>query len=158
MEKNDLIASPTILLVDDTPDDLLMMSNLFKGMYTVKIANSGGKALRIAASDSPPVLILLDIMMPGMDGYEVCWRLKHDHNTLNIPVIFLTCKTGVEDEKKGLELGAVDFIVKPINPAIVMARVKNHLALKTKADRLQNQKDGLETEVTKLLHTPSSAA
>ena len=125
-------------------------------MYTVKIALNGEKALKIAASDSPPALILLDIMMPGMDGYEVCWRLKHDHKTQNIPVIFLTAKMELEDEKKGLDLGAVDFILKPICPEIVLARVKNHLSLKIKADRLQGQKDDLEIEVAQHKHSPHS--
>ncbi len=140
----------TILLVDDSPDDLTVISNLLKDDYQVKVANTGEKALRIAASDAPPDLILLDIMMPGMDGYEVCWRLKHDHQTMNIPVVFLTVKAGVEDEKKGLELGAVDFFIKPITPEIVLARVKNHLTLKFKADRLNEQKDQLEVELANL--------
>jgi putative two-component system response regulator len=95
----------------------------------VKIANSGEKALKIAASDSPPDLILLDIMMPGMDGYEVCERLKHNPETTNIPVIFLTAKGEMADQKDGLELGAVDYITKPISVPIVLARVKTHLAL-----------------------------
>ncbi len=128
------------------------MSILLNDVYRVKVANSGEKALKIAVSEPPPDLILLDIMMPGMDGYEVCWRLKHHHNTLNIPVIFLTCKTEVEDEKKGLELGAVDFILKPISPDIVMARVKTHLAMKFEDDRMQDQNDKLEIEVATLKH------
>ena len=115
----------------------------------MKIANGGQKALQIAVSDTPPDLILLDITMAGMDGYEVCQRLKLDPKTMNIPVIFLTAKTEVEDEKKGLELGAVDYITKPISPPIVMARVKNHLALKAMADFLRNQNDFLELEVDK---------
>jgi len=140
-------AKATILVVDDTPENLVLMSNLLKDDYKVKIANSGEKALRIAGSDSPPDLILLDIMMPGMDGYEVCRRLKRDPGTMNIPVIFLTAKAEVEDEKKGLELGAVDYITKPISPPIVMARVKNHLALKSVADFLHDRNDFLELEV-----------
>lgn len=152
MEENNLTEKATILLVDDTPDDLALMSSLLKEFYKVKIADNGEKAMKIATSDSPPDLILLDIMMPGMDGFEVCWRLKHDHSTLNIPIIFLTGKTEVEDEKKGLELGAVDFITKPINPEIVMARVKIHLSLKFKTDRIQDQKDNLEIEVATLKH------
>lgn len=152
MEENDLTEKATILLVDDMPDDLLLMSNLLKDMYKVKIADNGEKGLKIATSDSPPDLILLDIMMRGMDGYEVCWRLKHDQKTLNIPVIFLTGKSQAVDEKKGLELGAADFIAKPIDSEIFMARVKNHLALKFKADRMQVQKDSLEIEVAELKH------
>jgi response regulator RpfG family c-di-GMP phosphodiesterase len=131
----------TILVVDDTPANLTLMSNLFKDDYKVKIANDGEAALKIAASGLPPDLILLDIMMPGMDGYEVCRRLKHDPKTMNIPVIFVTAMIEVEDEKKGLELGAIDYITKPISPPIVMARVKNHLALKAMADFLRDQND-----------------
>lgn len=139
----------TILVVDDVPDNLALMSNLLKPDFKVKVASDGEKALKIAASESPPDLILLDIMMPGMDGYEVCRRLKHNPKTMNIPVIFLTAKAEVEDEKKGLELGAVDFISKPISPPIVMARVKNHLALKATADFLRDQNDYLEREVAR---------
>ena len=134
----------TILVVDDTPDNLALMNSLLKDDYKVRIANGGEKALKIAVSDSPPDLILLDITMPGMDGYEVCQRLKRDPRTMNIPVIFLTAKAEMEDEKKGLELGAVDYITKPMSPPIVMARVKNHLALKAMADVLQ--KKNLELE------------
>jgi len=149
MDGIELIKKATVLVVDDTPDNLALMSGLLKDDYKVKIANGGEKALKIAASDSPPDLILLDIMMPGMDGYEVCRRLKRDPKTMNIPVIFLTAKTEAKDEKKGLELGAVDYITKPISPPIVMARVKNHLALKAMADFLRNQNDFLELEVDK---------
>ena len=149
MDDHDLIKKPTILVVDDTPDNLTLMSSLLKDDYKVKIASGGEKALKIAASDSPPDLILLDITMAGMDGYEVCQRLKLDPRTMNIPVIFLTAKTQVEDEKKGLELGAVDYITKPISPPIVMARVKSHLALKTMADFLRDQNEFLELEVAK---------
>ena len=120
----------TILVVEDTPDSLVLLSNLLKDEYVVKIASGGEKALKIAASDSPPDLILLDIIMPGMDGYEVCRRLKRDPKTMNIPVIFLTAKAEWKDEKKGLELGAVDYITKPISPPIVMACVRTQLELK----------------------------
>ena len=149
MDGLDFTKKATILVVDDTPDNLILMNNLLKGDYKVKIANDGEKALKIAASESPPDLILLDIMMPGMDGYEVCQHLKRDPRTTNIPVIFLTAKAEVEDEKKGLELGAVDYITKPISPPIVMARVKNHIALKAAADFLHDQNDFLELEVAK---------
>jgi putative two-component system response regulator len=132
-----------------------MMNNLFKDIYRVIVAKSGEKAIKIVVSDPQQDLVLLDIMMPGMDGYEVCWRLKHHHNTLNIPVIFLTGKTDMEDEKKGLALGAVDFIIKPIRPDIVIARVKNHLATKLKEDRMQNENENLEIEVATLKHSIS---
>ena len=128
----------TILVVDDTPDNLTLMSSLLNELYQVKIANGGKRALKIAMSETPPDLILLDIMMPNMDGYEVCERLKLNPNTANIPVIFLTAKTEIADEQKGLELGAVDYITKPISPPIVLARVKNHLALQEKNKALKN--------------------
>jgi len=149
MDGLDFANKSTILVVDDTVDNLALMSNLLKDIYKVKVASSGEKALKIAASDSPPDLILLDIMMPGMDGYEVCQQLKRDPKTINIPVIFLTAKAEVEDERKGLELGAVDYITKPISPPIVMARVKNHLALNAMADFLRDQNEFLELEVAK---------
>ena len=149
MDGLDSSARATILVVDDTPENLTLMSSLLKNDYKVKVANGGEKALQIAASDAPPNLILLDIMMPGMDGYEVCRRLKGNPKTMNIPVIFLTARSEMEDEKKGLELGAVDYIVKPISPAIVMARIKNHLALKTMAESLRDQNTLLELEVAK---------
>jgi putative two-component system response regulator len=149
MDPVHLNEKPTILVIDDTPDNLTLMSNLLRETYKVKVANSGEKGLKIALSDTPPDLILLDIMMPGMDGYEVCQRLKHNPQSLHIPVIFLTAKTEVEDEKKGLELGAVDYLTKPISPPILMARVKNHLALKTAADFLRDQNGFLEQEVAK---------
>ena len=129
----------TILLVDDTPNSLVLMSSLLKDEYRIRIARDGEKALQIALSDSPPDLILLDVMMPGMDGYEVCRRLKRDPRTMGIPVIFLTAKSDVGDEEKGLELGAADYIAKPISPPIVMARLKIHLALKTMADFLRKR-------------------
>jgi putative two-component system response regulator len=120
---------PTILVVDDTPDNLDLMGDLLMDDYRVKVANSGKKALEIVQSASPPDLVLLDIMMPEMDGYEVCRILKSSEETKNIPVIFLTAKTNTIDEQKGFEIGAVDYITKPISPAIVMARVKTHLDL-----------------------------
>jgi putative two-component system response regulator len=145
----DFVEKPTVLVVDDTPDNLSLMSGLLKDHYKVKVANNGEKALKIAVSDAPPDLILLDIMMPGMDGYEVCQLLKRNPATANIPVIFLTAKVEVEDERKGLELGAVDYLTKPVSPPIVMARVKNHLALKAHADFLRDKNDYLEIEVGK---------
>ncbi|OIR05629.1 response regulator PleD [mine drainage metagenome] len=145
---------PEILVVDDTPESLALMSNLLKDYYSVKGANSGEQALKIAASDAPPDLILLDVMMSGMDGYEVCQRLKLDPATMYVPVIFLTSRAEVADEQKGLELGAVDYITKPISPPIVLARVKTHLALKAMSDLLRNQNNYLEFEVAKLEWLP----
>lgn len=111
-----LEAKAAVLIVDDTPDTLQLISGLLKETYRLKVANSGEKALKLAATAPIPDLILLDVMMPGMDGYEVCQRLKADPLTERIPVIFLTARADVDDEKRGLELGAVDYITKPISP------------------------------------------
>lgn len=141
------IGRSTILVVDDTPDNLSIMSAMLRNDYRVKVANNGEKALRIAGSEPLPDLILLDVMMPVMDGYEVCRRLKADVLTHGIPVVFLTARTEAEDEKKGLELGAVDYISKPVSPPIVLARVRNHLNLKAAADFLRDKNEFLELEV-----------
>ena len=138
---------PTILVVDDTPDNLSLMSGLLKDLYKVKIANNGERALKVALTGTPPDIILLDIMMPVMDGYETCRRLKAAPETRDIPVIFLTAKAEIEDEMKGFELGAVDYITKPISPPVVMARVQTHLQLKRMRDYLKDQNDFLEAEV-----------
>ena len=127
----------TLLLVDDTPDNLAHLNALLRGPYKTKIATNGEKALKIAFADNPPDLILLDIMMPEMDGYEVCERLQADDRTREIPVIFLTAKIQMEDEKRGLEIGAVDYITKPISPPILLARIETHLRLKQALDDLK---------------------
>ena len=142
-----LIKKQTVLLVDDTADNLTLMSNLLKGIYQVKIAASGARALLIAQADTPPDLILLDIMMPEMDGYEVCRKLKEDIRTKDIPIIFLTAKSDPDDEKMGLDLGAVDYITKPISPSITLARVKSHLLVKASSDFLRDKSKFLENEV-----------
>ena len=146
---NNIIEKATILAVDDTPDNLLLISGLLKEEYHVRVANGGERAIKIAQSDNPPDLILLDIMMPDIDGYEVCRILKADQKTSHIPIIFLTAKTEIEDETHGLEIGAVDYITKPISPPIVLARVKTHLALKRMQDFLRDQNAYLESEVKK---------
>jgi putative two-component system response regulator len=138
---------PTILVVDDTADNLALMHNLLRRDHHVKVASDGERALKIATCASPPDLILLDVMMPRMDGYEVCRRLKNDTRTVHIPVIFLTTKCHVEDETTGLELGAVDYITKPISPSIFLARVKNHLTRQAMDVYLRDQNDFLEREV-----------
>lgn len=138
---------PTILAVDDTPVNLSLITGLLKSHYRVKVANSGEKALRIVHSDLPPDLVLLDVMMPGLDGIEVCRRLKDDPRTRHIPVIFLTAMSKSEDERTGLEAGAVDYITKPISPPILLARVKTHLQLKAGADFLKDKNAYLESEV-----------
>ncbi len=140
---------PTILVVDDTPDNLTLVSNLLKTNYRVRVAINGEKALKIAFSETPPDLILLDVMMPGMDGYEVCQQLRNNHLTAHIPIIFLTAKSEAEDERKGLSLGASDYITKPISPPILEARVKTHLVAKAYADFLTDKTAYLEKEVAR---------
>jgi putative two-component system response regulator len=139
----------SVLVVDDSPDNLTLMSQLLKDIYQVKVANGGERALRIARAERPPDLILLDIMMPVMSGYDVCRELKADPATADIPVIFLTAMTAADDEKKGFDLGAVDYITKPISPPIVLARVKSHLLIKATADFLKDKAAFLESEVEK---------
>ena len=137
----------TVLVVDDTPENLTLMGALLRDHFMVKVANNGEKALKIAMSDTPPDLVLLDIMMPGLDGYEVCRRLKATAATRDIPVIFLTARSDPDDERMGLALGAVDYITKPISPPILLARVNTHLALKATADFLRDKSAYLEREV-----------
>ena len=119
-----------ILIVDDTPINIGMISGALKDSYKTKVATNGEKALSIATGEEKPDLILLDVMMPVMDGYEVCRRLKVNSDTRDIPVIFLTGQTGTEDETKGFEVGAVDYIHKPFSEAVVKARVHTHLMLR----------------------------
>lgn len=119
----------SLLIVDDTPENIDVLDGLLREEYQIKVALNGEKALKIAFSDTPPDLILLDVMMPEMDGLEVCRRLKEDARTKGIPVIFLTAKTEVEDEARGFALGAADYIAKPISVPILRARIKTHLAL-----------------------------
>ncbi|MES2682386.1 MAG: two-component system response regulator [Pseudomonadota bacterium] len=119
----------TILVVDDAPENIDVLSGILRGEYKVRAAINGEKALAIAMSDKPPDLVLLDIMMPGMSGYEVCQRLKAHLPTRHIPVIFCTAMGEVENEQRGFEVGCVDYITKPVSPPLVLARVKTHLAL-----------------------------
>ena len=132
-----------ILIVDDTPENIDIMANALNPLYKCVAALNGVRALKIAESASPPDLILLDIMMPDMDGYEVCRRLKSNEASADIPVIFVTAKSGVEDEAMGFELGAVDYITKPISPPIVLARVRTHLELQRARQVLQKQNQEL---------------
>jgi putative two-component system response regulator len=138
---------PTILLVDDVPDNITALASLLKDEYRTRAATSGERALAIATADPRPDLILLDVVMPDMDGYEVCTRLKAEPATAEIPVIFITARSEVEDETRGLALGAVDYIVRPISPPIVRSRVRTHLQLKAARDFLRDKSAYLEREV-----------
>jgi serine phosphatase RsbU (regulator of sigma subunit) len=128
-----------ILIVDDTPTNIGAISGALKDSYKTKVATNGAKALAIAAEEEKPDLILLDVMMPEMDGYEVCSRLKADKATSEIPVIFLTGQTSAEDETKGFEVGAVDYVHKPFSPAVVKARVRSHILLREARAQLAKQ-------------------
>ena len=142
-------AQPNILIVDDVPENLSVLGELLQPTYRVRAANSGARALQIANSPPPPDLILLDVMMPGMDGYQVLRELRDNATTRDIPVIFVTTMDGTDDEEKGLDLGAVDYITKPIRPAIVLARVRAQLELKRARDILSDHNAYLEQEVAR---------
>ncbi len=129
----------TILVVDDTPANIQILSELLSPTYRVKAATSGAKAISIAEATPTPDLILLDIMMPVMDGYTVCHYLKNNPKTANIPIIFVTAKSETVDEEKGFNMGAVDYITKPISPSIVYARIKTHLALYSQQRELEKE-------------------
>jgi putative two-component system response regulator len=143
------IQRPTIMVVDDTPINLSLMNELLRDEYRLLVANGGERALRLLQSGPHPDLILLDIMMPDLDGYQVLQRIKENPETRDIPVIILTAKTEIDDETLGFKLGAVDYITKPISPPIVKARIQTHLQLKSAADFLRNKAHFLDAEVAK---------
>jgi putative two-component system response regulator len=137
----------TVLLVDDTPHNLSVLGDILMPHYQVRVANSGARALLAAQKTPHPDLVLLDIMMPEMDGYEVLKKMKAMPEIGDVPVIFVTALDSIDDEARGLELGAVDYITKPVSPAIVLARVQTHLALKRAQDIMRDQNAWLEGEV-----------
>ena len=139
----------TILIVDDNPENLTVLGEMLCPSYKVRAANSGERALQLAAQPPVPDLILLDVMMPRLSGYQVLEQLGHSHETRDIPVIFTTAMSATEDEQRGLVLGAVDYITKPLRPAILLARVHTHLELKDARDRLQRDNTWLEAEVAR---------
>lgn len=128
---------PVILIVDDSPANIQALAQLLAGDYQIKVATNGLRCLEIASEESGPDLILLDIDMPNMTGYDVCTKLKANVNTQNIPVIFITGKNRTEDEVYGFELGAIDYITKPFHPIIVEARVRTHVTIKRQSDALE---------------------
>ena len=131
---------PIILIVDDTPENITLINGLLKDIYRMRVAISGERALKAAVQEPRPDLILLDIMMPDLSGYEVAEQLKRDPRTAHIPIIFITAMATMEDEILGLQMGAVDYITKPINPPIVLARVEAYAA---KNDPLTSTIDGV---------------
>jgi PleD family two-component response regulator len=132
-----IINTQTVLVVDDEIANIELLNEILGSKYEVLFASYGQEAIDIAQLQKPD-LILLDIVMPEMDGYEVCMRLKADTRTKNIPIIFITAMGQDEDEARGLKIGAIDYITKPIRPLIVQARVRNHLELKSYRDFLEN--------------------
>jgi len=139
----------TILIVDDNPENLTVLGELLRERYSVRAANSGPRALQLAHKAPVPDMILLDVMMPGMSGYEVIEQLRAAPETRDIPVIFTTAMNAIEDEQRGLVLGAVDYLTKPLRPAIVLARINTHLELKRAREQLQRDNAALEAEVAR---------
>lgn len=137
----------TILVVDDTPANLALMVEVLRPDYRTRVAINGEKALELVFGDTPPDLILLDIMMPGLNGYEVCRRIKAQPRTQDIPIIFVSAMGEVEDETRGLDLGGVDYVTKPISPPIVKARIRTHLAVSRQARELAELNQTLERRV-----------
>ena len=148
------MADKTILIVDDTPANIAAALAILKDQYRTRVATGGAKALEHAGAADKPDLILLDVTMPDMDGYEVCGRLKADPETASIPVVFLTARTEAEDEAKGFELGAVDYIHKPFNPTVVRARVHTHLLLRDTLKQIEERNAALD-EKTRMLESLS---
>ena len=142
----------TILVVDDTAENLMVLGDLLQPDYRVRVANSGARALLAAVSEPVPDLILLDVMMPGMDGHTVLRRLKSKEATRDIPVIFVTAMGASVDEEFGLELGAVDYITKPIRPSVVLARIRSQLDVKRARDWLKDKNSILEREISRRMH------
>ncbi|MBV8658293.1 MAG: two-component system response regulator [Burkholderiales bacterium] len=142
----------TVLIVDDNPENLTLLHGLLRDQYRILVANSGERALQVLSGESLPDLVLLDILMPGMGGIEMCRQLKSTPRTSLIPVIFLTSKSEAEDEQAGFDAGAVDYIAKPVSPPTVLARVKTHLKLKAAADFLEDKAAYLQTEVDRRTH------
>jgi adenylate cyclase len=154
---------PRILVVDDMPDNLFLMNGLFEDRYQVIQAPSGKEALKILMSANPPDMVLLDIMMPDMDGYEVLRRIRQHPPTANIPVIFLTALATRQDERLGMDLGAVDYLTKPVDPELVLKRVEAHVRATAEARRLEALSEKLARQLApedwqRLFHGPDRAS
>lgn len=138
-----------ILIVDDSPDSLGALVKMLSPCYQVSIVGDGVHALQVVFSDNPPDLILLDIMMPAPDGYQVCQQIRANADRRQIPIIFVTAMAGVDEQKLGLELGAVDYLVKPVNPVLALARIKTHLALYDQRRKLARLVEERDAELTR---------
>lgn len=152
-------AIPRILVVDDVPDNLFLMHGLLEDRYEVVQATTGREALQVVLSDAPPDMVLLDIMMPDMDGYEVLRRIRQHTPTAHIPVIFVSALAGAQDERLGMELGAIDYITKPIDPEKIIDRVEAHVRATLHARRMEELSERLSRHLTpacwqRLFHGP----
>jgi sigma-B regulation protein RsbU (phosphoserine phosphatase) len=144
---NEVDQKKTVLVVDDAPSNIQIVSSILKDTYKIRVATNGAKALELMKVAPPPDLILLDVVMPDMNGYEVCSRLKMDTETRDVPVIFLTGQTEIEDETRGFDVGAVDYIHKPFSAPVVKARVQTHLALRGMRQQLALQLLAMQKEM-----------
>src|SRR5262252_3518368 len=144
---NKIADKHVLLLVDDDPENIEIVNSILGEKYEIRVAKNGVKALELANTEPTPGLILLDVIMPHMDGYEACKHLKEDAKTRDIPVIFLTGKTDVADETRGFEVGAVDYIHKPFSPPVVKARVRTHLMLREAREELSRQLVAINNEL-----------
>lgn len=147
-----------ILIVDDTPENIHILMEFLRHDYAIIVATNGERALRVARTEPMPDIILLDISMPGMDGYEVCTQLKNSEKTCHIPIIFVTAKTNEEDERRGLELGAVDYILKPFSPVLVTTRIRNHLSLRRHQEHLEELVEHRTAELQLALEAAEAAS
>lgn len=156
-ESTDKQAAPyRLLLVDDTPANIDVLVGLLKQDYQLRIATSGERALKICSGEELPDLILLDIMMPGMDGFEVCRRLRGSHRTREIPIIFLTAKSEVDDIVHGFQEGGNDYLTKPFRPEELMARIQTHLTLLAQKKLIEQQREELRELVHIICHDVSN--
>ena len=153
---NRIATKHLLLLVDDDPENIEIVNSILGEEYEIRVAKNGVKALELANMDPRPGLILLDVVMPHMDGYEVCKHLKADPKTRVIPVIFLTGKTDVADETHGFEVGAVDYIHKPFSPPIVTARVRTQLMLRDAHETVARQLATMNSELEMARQVQSS--
>jgi response regulator RpfG family c-di-GMP phosphodiesterase len=147
------VSLPLVLIVDDNPENLTVIGELLQPQHAVRAANSGRRALQLAKLVPQPDLILLDVMMPEMDGYEVLLALRTAPDTAGIPVVFLTALNGSDDEERGLKLGAVDYITKPIRPPVLLARVRTQLALKQARDTMRQRNLQMSTQMAQMAQT-----
>lgn len=152
MDLDDLITKQIILLVDDSPENIHILSEILRPYYNIKVAFSAAMAFKIAAAQDKPELILLNILMPEIDGYCICKYLKEMQETSAIPVVFVGARDEIEDERKGFEVGGVDYITKPVNPALLLARVSTHLKLSSQKNHLLSlvQEKTAELEKTRM--------